>query len=67
MDIYHNDEMVKKTDDIITKDFIKLYNNFDTIIKSAGSMSCNWTVIPSFGKFYVPTADTTSMFSTEMY
>lgn len=67
MDLYDEPEAVKRAHDIITRDFLKSYDHFDRIIKDAGSMSCNWMGIPSFGKFYVPTADITSMFSTQMY
>ncbi len=64
--LLYEDE-VKKAHDIITKDFNASYDLFDSIIKGGKSMSCNWMGIPSFGRFYVPTADISSMFSTEMY
>lgn len=67
MDLYDEPDEVKKAHDIVTRDFLKSYDHFDELIKKGGSMSCNWMGIPSFGKFYVPTADITAMFSTKMY
>ena len=67
MDLYDDPDAVHQAHDKITADFLKSYDHFDSIVKKAGSMSCNWMGIPSFGKFYVPTADISSMFSTDMY
>ena len=67
MDLYDEPEGVKKAHEIISRDFFRVYDMFDRIVKAGGSMNCSWMQIPVFGRFYNPTADIATMFSSDMY
>jgi hypothetical protein len=60
-------EMVKRLIDISTRDFQKIYNHFDSILKKNKQPSVTWMGIPSFGKMHIPSCDFGTMISPEQF
>jgi hypothetical protein len=46
-----------------TSDFLRLYDQFDAVLKSAGQPSVSWMAIPSLGRMHIPSCDFATMIS----
>jgi hypothetical protein len=49
------------------RDFNRIYDHFDALLKAAGQPSVTWLGIPSFGKLHIPSCDFASMISTKHF
>jgi len=58
---------VKKLIDISTRDFQRIYDHFDSILKKQNQPSVTWMGIPSFGKMHIPSCDFGTMISPEQF
>jgi hypothetical protein len=49
--------------ELSVRDFHRIFNHFDAMLKAAGHPSTTWMNIPCAGKFHIPSCDTSSMIS----
>jgi hypothetical protein len=62
-DMLDSPEMVKKMVEVASRDFKRIYDYFDSILKENHQMSVTWMEIPSFGKLHIPSCDFATMMS----
>jgi len=67
IDLLLEPEQVKHLIDISSKDFHKVFNYFDIILKKSNQLSVTWMGIPSFGKMHIPSCDISSLISPEQF
>lgn len=67
MQFYDDPDKLHKAIKHINKDFLKVYNHFDNILKLNGQLSVTWMAIPSFGKIHIPSCDFSAMISNEHF
>lgn len=67
MDLYDDKENVKRLLDLAEEHFFEVYEYFDSLLKGKKQLSVTWLNIPSFETMHVPSADFSSMISTEMF
>jgi hypothetical protein len=65
IDLIMEPENAKRLVDISSRDFLKVYNHFDSILKSHNQLSVTWMGIPSLGKMHIPGCDFAAMISPE--
>lgn len=58
---------VKRLIDISSRDFQKIYDHFDLILKKHNQPSVTWMGIPSFGKMHIPSCDFATMISPDQF
>ncbi len=61
MDLAENPEKIAPLVDLSVRDFHRIFNHFDAMLKAKGQPSVTWMEIPSFGKLHIPSCDFTSM------
>ena len=66
-DFIDEPEMVKQLLELSIHDFHAIYNEFDTVLKDAGQLSCTWMGIPSFGKMHIPSCDFAALISPDTF
>lgn len=66
-DMIDDPELVKKLVSIASNDFTRVYNHFDSILKSHNQLSVTWMEIPSFGKLHIPSCDFAAMMSPQQF
>jgi hypothetical protein len=49
--------------ELSVRDFHRIFDHFDTMLKAAGQPSGTWINIPCTGKLHIPSCDTASMIS----
>lgn len=62
-DLIEASDRARELVELASKDFIKLYDHFDNILKKHNQPSNSWMEIPSFSKFHIPSADFATMMS----
>ena len=67
VDLILNPEESKQLLQFASKDFKKIFDDWDKKLKDNGQLSVTWIGLPSFGKFHIPGADFAAMISPEMY
>lgn len=67
MDILIEPEKVKLLIDISSRDFHKVFDHFDKILKDHNQLSVTWMGIPSFGKMHIPSCDLSTLISSEQF
>jgi hypothetical protein len=67
MDMLLEPEKVKQLIDISSKDFHKVFDHFDSILKKHKQPSVTWMGIPSFGKVHIPGCDLGTLISPEQF
>ena len=63
IDLYENPAQIKQHMLTITADFLKVFDQFDAVLKARRQPSVNWMAIPSFGRLHVPSCDFANMIS----
>lgn len=63
LDMADEPEKLAPLMELSVRDFHRIFNHFDAILKSAGQPSVTWMNIPCTGKFHIPSCDTSSMIS----
>ncbi len=58
---------VKRLIDLSSRDFITIFDHFDSILKMHGQPSVTWMGIPSFGRMHIPSCDFSTMISPEQF
>jgi hypothetical protein len=53
--------------ELSVRDFHRIFDHFDGMLKARGQMSVTWLGIPSFGKLHIPSCDFSSMISTRHF
>ena len=66
-DLYDNPDEVKQVTEIALRDFQKVYDHFDTMLKAKNQLSVTWMGIPSFGKMHIPSCDFSAMISPNQF
>jgi hypothetical protein len=67
IDFLLDPDKVKRLIDISSRDFQKIYDHFDSILKKHNQPSVTWMGIPSFGKMHIPSCDFATMISPEQF
>lgn len=67
MDLYDEPDEVRKAIAAASRDFQKVYDHFDTMLKSKNQLSATWMGIPSFGKMHIPSCDFAAMISRQQF
>lgn len=67
MDLYDKPEAVKKAGALAIRDWHRIFDHFDTVLKRHNQLSSTWMGIPSFGKLHIPSCDFSAMISTEQF
>lgn len=67
IDFLLDPDYVKKLIDISSRDFQKVFDHFDAILKQKNQLSVTWMGIPSFGKMHIPSCDFAAMISPEQF
>jgi len=67
IDFLLDPDKVKKLIDISSRDFQKIYDHFDSILKEHNQLSVTWMGIPSFGKMHIPSCDFATMISPDQF
>ena len=67
MDFLLEPEEVKRLVEISSKDFQRIFNHFDAILKKHNQLSVTWMGIPSFEKMHIPSCDFATMISPEQF
>ena len=60
-------EEVKRLIEISSRDFHRIFNHFDEILKKHNQLSVTWMGIPSFDKMHIPSCDFATMISPEQF
>jgi hypothetical protein len=60
-------DQVRRLSEIAIRDFERIYNHFDRMLKEAGQLSVSWMGIPSFGRMHIPSCDFSAMVSPEAF
>lgn len=58
---------VKRLIDLSSRDFCRIFDYFDSILKKHNQPSVTWMGIPSFGKMHIPSCDFSAMISPEHF
>ena len=66
-DIILEPDKVRQLIDISSRDFHKIFDYFDIILKSHKQPSVTWMGIPSFGKLHIPSCDLGTLISPEQF
>ena len=66
-DLIEAPDKVEELVELASKDFGKLFDHFDNILKKHNQPSISWMEIPSFGKFHIPSADFATMMSPDQF
>ena len=67
MDLYDYPEEVTSAINIAVKDFQKIYDHYDTVLKNKKQLSVTWMGIPSYGKMHIPSCDFSAMISKQQF
>jgi len=67
IDLLLTPDKVKQLIHISSRDFQKVFDHFDTILKKHNQLSVTWMGIPSFGKMHIPSCDLGTLISPEQF
>lgn len=67
MDLFDCPERVKEKVEIVTADFLRIYDHFDAMLKEQQQPSVTWMAIPSFGRMHIPSCDFATMISPRQF
>lgn len=67
MDLYDNPAEVKQAAALAVREWHKIFDHFDAILKQHKQLSVTWMGIPSLGKLHIPSCDFSAMISTEQF
>lgn len=63
MDMAMEEENLQTLADLSVRDFQRIFDHFDTMLKAARQPSVTWMNIPCAGKFHIPSCDFSTMIS----
>ena len=66
-DFYDSPVDLKKIIEVSTRDFQRVYDHFDSLLKGRNQLSVTWMNIPSFGKMHIPSCDFSAMISNSQF
>ena len=66
-DIIENPSQAKRMVDIASRDFIRIFDHYDSMLKANNQPSVTWMEIPSFEKFHIPSCDFATMMSPQQF
>lgn len=67
MDLYDRPVKLKELIELSSRDFPRIFNHFDAMLKEKKQLSVSWMNIPSFGKMHIPSCDFSALISTEQF
>jgi len=67
IDLLLEPKRVEQLINISSRDFHKVFDHFDAILKNHNQLSVTWMGIPSFGKMHIPSCDIGSLISPEQF
>jgi hypothetical protein len=67
IDLLLEPDQVKRLIDISSRDFHKIFDHFDSILKKHNQLSVTWMGIPSFGKMHIPSCDLGTLISPNQF
>jgi hypothetical protein len=67
IDLLLEPDKVKQLIHISSRDFHRVFDHFDTILKNHNQLSVTWMGIPSFGKLHIPNSDFGTLISPEQF
>jgi hypothetical protein len=67
MDFPLEPDHMKQLIDISSRDFHKVFDHFDSILKEHNQLSVTWMAIPSFGKMHIPSCDIGTLISPDQF
>jgi len=63
LDMAMEEEYLPSLVDLSVRDFHRVFDHFDSMLKAAGQPSVTWMNIPCHGKFHIPSCDFSTMIS----
>lgn len=67
LDLLLDSDKVKKLIELSSRDFYRIFDHFDSILKKHSQLSVTWMGIPSFGKMHIPSCDIAAMISPDQF
>ncbi len=67
LDLAGEPERLAPLTELSVRDFHRIFDHFDGMLKAQGQMSVTWLGIPSWGKLHIPSCDFASMISTRHF
>jgi len=67
LDMIDNPDKINHLADISIRDFDKIYDHFDRMLKDAGQLSVSWMGIPTFGRMHIASCDFATNISPKLY
>lgn len=67
MDLMDQPEQVHRMIEIASRDFVDIFDRYDSVLKTHDQPSVNWMEIPSFDTFHVPSCDFATMMSPQQF
>jgi hypothetical protein len=67
MDFYDNPQLVEQLSALSQRDFGRIYNHFNAMLKAHHQLSVSWMGIPSFGKMHIPSCDFSALISPKLF
>ena len=67
IDLITEPEQVRALIDLAIKDFERIYDHFDAVLKAANQLSVSWLGVPSFDKMHIPSCDFSAMISPTFF
>lgn len=67
LDLIESPDETRQLIDIAIRDFERIYDHFDAMLKAAGQLSVSWMGLPSFGRMHIPSCDFSSLISPRLF
>jgi len=67
IDILLEPDQVKRLVYLSSRDFHRIFDHFDSILKKHNQLSVAWMGIPSFGKMHIPSCDIAAMIAPDQF
>jgi len=67
LDVLLSPDEVKHLLTLANQHFLDIFDHYDSMLKKYNIPSVTWMAIPSFGRFYIPSADFSAMISEEQF
>jgi hypothetical protein len=67
LDMADEPEKLAPLMELSVRDFSRIFDHFDEMLKAASQPSVTWMNIPCIGKFHIPSCDTSSMISPAFF
>ena len=67
LDFYDHPEAIAGLLQIVTADFLQLFDRFDAMLKAKQQPSVSWMAIPFFGRMHIPSCDFATLISPAIF